>query len=422
MKHKLTNNWGLKLGSLIFAFFLWIIVTNMNDPVIQYRVYNVPVRMTNANIVTDQGKTYEVLDGSDYIDTVTISAARSVIDALNEEDVVAVADFNDLTLQDTITIDLSTKKYNSNLESIKGSITEVKLNIEDLKTKTFALSTVTTGTANDGYMVGEISPAQNQVRVSGPESLINQITAAEVEVAVTGFTQDIVTDAEIELLDSEGNEVPTDSLTMNIESVKVKVEILQTKSVGLEFAAMGVPAEGYVATGKIESNPDSILVAGKPSQLENMTAISVPADVLNLTGQTGDMLTVINIEDYLPSGVSLADASFNGNVTVTVYVEKTVDKRLTLDTSAINWVNIPEGYEVELSEDEETYDVTLSGLRSVVNSLEPADVVATADIKDILEQTDMVGNHYHINLIFSSMKGDIETRSPVQIWFKLIPQ
>ena len=44
MKDWFTKNWGLKLGSLIFACVLWVIVTNINDPVIQYKVSNVPVR------------------------------------------------------------------------------------------------------------------------------------------------------------------------------------------------------------------------------------------------------------------------------------------------------------------------------------------------------------------------------------------
>ena len=110
MKNKLTKNWGLKLGSFLFAVALWIIVTNINDPVIPYKVSDVPVTIRNANLITDKGQIYEVLDGTDVIDVVTITAPRSIIDSLDKSNVVAVADMNDLTSLNTISIKLSTNK------------------------------------------------------------------------------------------------------------------------------------------------------------------------------------------------------------------------------------------------------------------------------------------------------------------------
>ena len=104
MKNKLTKNWGLKLGSFLFAVALWIIVTNINDPVIPYKVSDVPVTIRNANLITDKGQIYEVLDGTDVIDVVTITAPRSIIDSLDKSNVVAVADMNDLTSLNTISI------------------------------------------------------------------------------------------------------------------------------------------------------------------------------------------------------------------------------------------------------------------------------------------------------------------------------
>ena len=96
MKNRLTKNWGLKLGSFIFAAALWIIVTNINDPVTSLKVSDVPVTIKNAELITDNGQIYEVLDGTDVIDLVTITAARSIIDSLDESNVVAVADILDL--------------------------------------------------------------------------------------------------------------------------------------------------------------------------------------------------------------------------------------------------------------------------------------------------------------------------------------
>lgn len=419
MKHKLTDNWGLKLGSLVFSFFLWIIVTNVNDPVVTYRLYNVPVTLTNTNIITEQGKTYEVLDDTDVIDTVTISAARSIIDSLSETDVVAIADFQDLTAQNTIAIKLSTNKYNSNLESIRGNIDTVELNIENLKSKTLALNVVTSGTVSDGYVVGNVTTAQNQVRISGPESVISQIVKAQAEVSVTDFTQDISTDTEIVFLDSDMNPVTSNMITSNIEDVKVSVEILKTKRVDLVFNEMGVAADGYAATGEITSEPNSILIAGKSSVLNKLDSIEVDAEALNITGQTEDMMAIVDITKYLPSGVSLAESDFDGNVNVTAYIEKTVDRRISMNVDSIQWNNVPEGYEVELVDPEETFDVVINGLQREVFAYDQDSIQVSADLTDILSQEDTVGNLYHATLVFTIDGTQIDTSSPVQVWFTL---
>ena len=104
MKNRLSQNWGLKIGSFLFAAILWLVVTNVNDPVGTYKVYNVPVKIQNADLITNNGQVYEVLDETDVIDTGTITAKRSIIDSLDESNVVAVADMNDLTSLNTNSI------------------------------------------------------------------------------------------------------------------------------------------------------------------------------------------------------------------------------------------------------------------------------------------------------------------------------
>ncbi|MBO4898940.1 MAG: hypothetical protein J5509_01485 [Lachnospiraceae bacterium] len=418
LKHKLFDDWGLKLGSVVFAILVWFIVTNFNDPVVQYRVYNVKVSFRNTNVITDQGQTYEVLDDTNVIDTVTVTGPRSVIDALNEENIVAVADFKDLTLQNTVAIKLSTNKYSSQIESIRGTIDTVQLNIENLKTKTLALSTVTSGTVSDGYTIGEVTTDENQVRISGPESVIDEIVRAEVNVPVTGFSQDIITDVDIVLMDANGEPVQSGYITSNISKVRVKVELLQTKRVGVVFSTSGTAADGYEATGTVTCDPDTILVAGRASVLQNLDNIVVE-DPINITGQAGNMMTLVDIKDSLPSGVKLADTSFDGKISVTVYIDKTTTRMMQLSADEIRWVNVPEGYTVEIVDPEDKYNVTFEGLQKNLDALQVSNIIASADLQNILEQEDTVGDHYHVVLDFESEGSRVDVSTPVQVWIKL---
>ncbi len=185
MKHKITKNWGLKLVSFVFAVMLWFIITNINDPISPLEVSGIPVTIKNAELITDKGQIYEVLDGTDKIDKVVIRAPRSIIDTLSSSNVIAEAD---LTSLNTISIKLSTNKYNDKVESITGSIDSVKLNIENKQTRSFPIRPSVTGEIKEGYMIGNISTEQNLIRVSGPESVVSQIAKAQAEVEVSGFT------------------------------------------------------------------------------------------------------------------------------------------------------------------------------------------------------------------------------------------
>lgn len=418
MKHKLFDDWALKLGSVVFAILVWFIVTNFNDPVVQYRVNNVKVSFRNTNVVTDQGQTFEVLDDSNVIDTVTVTGPRSVIDALDEENIVAYADFKDLTLQNTVAIRLSTNKYSSQIESIKGSIDTVQLNIENLKTKTLALSTVTSGNVSEGYTIGDVTTDENQVRISGPESLIDEIVRAEVNVPVTGFSQDIITDVDIVLMNADGEVISSGYITSNISKVRVKVEMLQTKRVTLQFDSSGIPADGYEATGVITCEPESILVAGRASVLQDIESIHID-EPINITGQAGNMMTLVDVSNSMPSGVRIADTAFDGKVSVTVYIDRTSTRVMQLDADDIEFINVPDGYEVEVVDPERRYSVSVEGLQNRLDSLSADTIIATADLDKVLEQEDTVGEHYHVVLSFECDGNKLNVSNPVQVWIKL---
>lgn len=375
MKHKITKNWGLKLVSFLFAAVLWLIVTNINDPSSPYKESNIPVVLKNTDLITNNGQIYEVLDGTDMIDSVVIWAPRSVVDKLNRSDIVAEADVRDLTSLNTISIKLSTNKYNDKLDSIKGSIENVKLNIENKETRSFPIKANLTGEVGEGYMVGNVSTEQNLIRVSGPESLISQIARAQAEVDISGFTSNIGTDSDIRLYNEAGVEIKAESIEKSITKVRVNIEILEKKTVPISFKFSGIPAEDYRSTGEITSSRNSVELAGKSETLRGISAIEIPEGVIDVSGAVETVETVIDLRDYLPAGVVLAEEGFDGNISVSVQIEQQRRQTVSGMMENIQFVGVPEGYEAVINEPEERYRVTLIGLASElaeidVNTLE----------------------------------------------------
>lgn len=418
MKNKLLRNWGLKLCSFLIAAVLWLIVTNINDPVGTFRIYNVPVVLQNTDLITDSGQVYEVLDHTDVIDVVTIQAKRSIIDSLDESNIIAVADVSELTNLNTVAISLSTNKYNDKLESIRGNIDKVKLNIEDEKTKTLPLRAVTIGTVKEGYMVGDISTEQNLIEITGPESVISQVKRATVTVNVSGFTNNIGTDSPIRLYDENDKIIDVDSIVKNINKVRVTVEILELKTVGINWKFTGTPGRGYMATGEIQAGRNSVIIAGRSKTIANINSIEIPETILDITGATGNLEALVDLTDYLPEGVILAEEDFKGRVNVTVVVEPVVERVASIDMNRIQILNVPEGFEAEIDTEEDAHDITLVGLERDLNALDFSTIQASVDIAALMEDeglTSMSAGYYTTDLVYSLENSAVTVRDTSSI-------
>ncbi|MDO4463416.1 MAG: CdaR family protein [Bacillota bacterium] len=388
MKNKFTHNIGLKLASVFFAVILWLVVTSVNNPTVSEPYYNIPVKLINTEMITDSGQVYEVLDNTDVISKVTVRAPHSVISELKSENIIATADVSEISSLDTIAIKLSTDIYANNISSITGSIDTVKLKIENKKSKALSLKSTVSGQVTSGYMVGEITPDQNLVRISGPESVIDQVTKAVVDVDVTGMTSDIVTNAEIKLYDAEDNIVDTKNITQNIKTVGVKVNIWQTATVSVNFSASGTPAAGYQATGEIIGSGENVVIAGKASAIRNITQINIPEDVLDISDLTQDYTTEVDIRPYLPDYVILANSK-DAIRTVTVCIEGEISKKLQVREERVQIINLPEGYDASITGLEETFIIEIIGLSRDVATLQASNISGTIDIKDFTQERDM---------------------------------
>ena len=135
MKEKLTHNLDLKILALVFAVILWLIVVNIDDPVKSVQFSGVQVKILHGTELEKQGLCYEVLDNSDIID-VTVTGRRSIIEDISEDNIIATADMKDLSSMNTISIKVTSGKSGNELDNIKLSSENVKLNIEKLQRTT----------------------------------------------------------------------------------------------------------------------------------------------------------------------------------------------------------------------------------------------------------------------------------------------
>lgn len=421
MKNKITANMGLKIASLFFSILLWMAVNNMNDPTIDRSFTNIPVKLLNTELITDSGRVYEVMDNTAVIDKVTVWAPRSVISSLSATNIIATADVSELSSLDTISIKLSTNIYNNDIERIKSSNDTVKLNIENKKTKTLALKATVSGSVEEGYLLGDIVPNQNLVRISGPESVIDQVVRASVDVPVTGFTTDIADNAEIKLYDSGDNLIQDSRITQNIKAVGVKVTIYRTTEVPIYFGTTGKPANGYRISGEPEGSISSIVIAGRENVIKNVNAIEIPGEAVVITDCTENYTTEIDIRDYLPDNVFLADAS-QSRIKITVNIEPEVSKKLEVQGDRIEVINVPEGYKAVIPQFEENVRIEVHGLSKDISDLRSADMRGYIDVSKWMRDeniTEPTEGYYQVEIDFG-LSDDVTIVEPVKVTMHLI--
>ena len=385
----ITNNFGLKLLAIVISCGLWFMVDNITDPVERKVFNNIPVEIINTELITNEGKVYEVLDGTDTVN-VTAIGKSSVFDYVSRDDLKAVADLSELTFMNTVGIRVSSARNNSELE-FRTNIDNVKLAIEKMDRDQKVINVSTSGEPASGYVVGGITPSQNVVRYSGPESLINQIDHIDAVININGYSSDINTTADLKIYDADNNEIKNSSIKLNITTVDVAVSILATKIVPLSFVVPDEPASGYVVNGEMLSVPETVVIAGRSSVLDGVSRIVVSDPALSVEELTESKTAIVNIRKYLPTGVQFADSSFNGNVSVTIGIEPLVTKELKVPSRNFAAGNTPENLNVTLKEakEQETYTIRISGTSAAVEAVQEESVIGVVDMDSLLQKLEL---------------------------------
>lgn len=380
MKNRWTDNLVLKISSLAIAFFLWIVVINISNPIVT-RSQNVPLEIINSDIITGAGKTYTVMGGSTVMVSYEVRTRdEGKISSTDFKATIDLGDLYDITGAVPISVEVvNNKNLIAGAVSVKPSIARVSM--EDLQRKEFLLSTKLNGTPSNGYSVGEITLDETTVVVTGPVSVIGQISQVGVEIDVEGLYHDKTGEAGLQYFDANGNafNIQDERVTKSFDKVGYSVTILNGKTLTLNFNVGGTVAEGYRFTGA-ESTTKSIRVRGQPEDLGDLSVINIPEAALSVEGATGDVNTVVDVKDFLPPNVIALGET---KITVTLKVEALDRKFMSLSLDDLIIKGARSGMVTNITPERIT--VVISGLSENLDNIEDKDLKASLDITDMRE-------------------------------------
>ena len=400
MKH-LINNPGLKILSILIAVVLWMIVVNYDDPE-KTVTFTLPVSVTNAEVLEEMGKVYEVV-GQTNMAVFYVKGKRSVIDNLSSSDFVATADLSQIDFQSDsdiklVPISVDPRRSRNDIQVTLKTV-NMQITLEDLSSEQFYIAVNTQGMPAEGYAIGEISVSPNLVTVSGPRSVVDRISRVAANVNVAGLTSDIVDSVRPVLYDENGGVIESTQLRLNQESVDVSVQILGTKIVAVQCETSGTPAEGYQFI-ELEYAPETVMIKGQPEILNNIYEIRIPGEAINLDGITEDVENSIDITPYLNElGVSLVNPEEN-KIAVRVIVERLEVIDLELSTDDLTVLNRPEDYDISFGS--QTVTIPVRGRSGELENLTLSQVRGSVDLYDLepgthtVEVTVTLPDHFQV--------------------------
>ena len=390
-----TNNLGFKILALFFAFTLWLFVYNLDDPT-KSKTLIINVTIENRESLENMGKYYEVIENSNKV-SFSITAARSILDKLDESDFVAIADMEQIAMEEegakaTVPIEIEcTASVNPNSYKLSSTSKNLKLSIEDLMIKQFVVSAVSKGKVAEGYALGGMTvTAPNVLKVSGPKSIVENITSAVATIDVSGMSDTWTTyKAKPVLYDKDGKEVDETRLTKSDSTVTVSAEILSTKEVAIAVKPTGTPKPGYTQTA-ISSNPTTILLKGNKAILNSINAIEIPSELVSIEGVDKDVKVLLDVSEYLPDGTSMVDPE-GASVEITVSIGKIKEKVFSIKSENIIVTGLSTHHKLEF--ELSSFAVRISGLEEDILSLNADTISGNIDVTHLsvgAHQVDMI--------------------------------
>lgn len=389
----LTKDVGLKILAVVFSFLLWLVVVNIDDPT-QTRTFTAVVTVTNEDVLKSVGKLYEIKDGVNTV-SFRVTAKRSIIEKLSSSDFSATADMNNLENEERIPVTIAAKSY-ANYITISSKQNYLYVVLEDEQTQRFVIEAQTTGTIETGLTVDSVSSSPTVITVTGPEDVVSTIDKVVASANITGVTSNFTESVIPKFYDSEGNEVDSKELTLSVSTVSVSVTFSNIKTVDLVVKTSGT-LDSSLTLDSIKTDPSSVGIKGEATALNDVTSITIPDTVINLSDLTGSFTTTVDISSYLPEGITLADGSSSK---VTIYVLMSGETASTAEVSAdnISLTNIPEGLAVSL--DATSVTVNVFGASDTLSSLDASNIKGTIDCTNLA-----VGESQTVVVQFENIEG-----------------
>lgn len=418
------NKFTLKVLSLIIAILIWLLVRNVDDPIVVRTFYEIPVSIENASYLAENLEIPLLVDGKDTV-KVRVKGARSVVSKLKKEDIKAVADMTQIISKDTTPIMVPVEVTGTGISDSDITVRprNIQVDIEKQKSveKTIAVSTGDTQPDKD-YEIGNLKANPEKVTISGPETIINKIDKVVALIDVTGRKEsNIEIKSQLKIYDKNLDELSPKQLEyLNIKeisdnTIRIQAQFWKVKqNVKIKAEYSGEPKRGY-EVDSINLVPDTISVAGTDEALKKLeqegNTLEIPGKYIDVTDKTGDFEQNIDLSELLPEDLKLV-RDLNSSVIATVKILPYNSRDYEVSVTQIEADNKAE--DLDLVFQDEQITIRAKAKEQDLDSLSAANIQVQIDLSGYGE------GEYEVPVTVT-LPGGYELVESIKVKVKLVP-
>lgn len=359
----LSHNTGIKLFSLVLAILFWVYVMDQVDPEISKVFENVPIQLINLQEL-DQNN-LKIMSQHDYFVNVEVVGRRNNVINLNSSSIYLWADMRGVK-KGTNTISIN-KTINSEAVMINTILPgDIVLQVDQIVSLPKPVKVTLNGEYATSIYQDAMVVSPDEIKVSGPETIVNTVAYLGGTINVSNLTSDITKD--ISLVPYNYDDEIVNGITLDNNYSNVSLRLGKTKTVDLKAVVEGKPMEGYqIVTYK--TIPESILIQGDVDKINTIDMIS--PEKITLKGDE-DATYIIEKDLNLPEGIKTTTIS--GPIQVEIEIEELQTKEFTFAAKDLPIVNLQENFMTNLAESEQMVTVKIKEIESVIKTLAKSDI------------------------------------------------
>jgi len=272
----LLKNIDIKLISLFLAMILWVYVASGENPIIEnYIDVSLEIRNLKNDLVIK-----EIPENI----SVGIKGPKDVLSNLTSDKINGIINLSEINESGIYTIKVETDAP-QRVEIIRIIPSEIKVEVEEIVTKTMEVAYSLIGVPEKGYsLAGAPQFNHANVNITGAQSKLDLIKQIVCPIDISGISEDTVLKIKAKPVDVNDVEI----VGLQIESEIMEVSIFITKGypekiLMIKPRIIGKPAPGYYIS-QILVYPDKINIYGNYSKINDLEFLeTIPIDVSGIT-------------------------------------------------------------------------------------------------------------------------------------------
>jgi len=358
----------IQIACLICAVVLWVIVMVQTNPILDETIKNVPVSIRNLSALESSNMILMNSDKDSFTVNIKVKGTGEQLSKINKNDFTAYIDVLGLG-EGTRNVKVEVVGPNE-IEIGDNYPSQIACVVEGVISKVMDVDIQYEGNQAQDYFRASGTSNPSSVKITGPRSIVDSAKSAIATINVDKAKDSVVKTVPVRIYNGTDAEI---FMSVPTDNVEVSVPIYPTKYVNIKPNITGEPLGGYEIVDT-SVNPNRIKIAARRDILDSIKELEI--EDLDIAGTYHNVMSsrkILNDSGFIILGL-------DNDPVVNVVVEKIIQKELIYNVDEIEFTNIKDGYEVNLSNLNISVVATIGGTTTAVNNFKKDELKLSVDL------------------------------------------